>query len=61
MSSVYKLIVYYTPMSEEALNLTVDELRRWFPDHRPLFTAIGVANLALPDMHVEIEVLAHMG
>ena len=29
MASVYKLAVYYAPVSEEALNLTVENLRKW--------------------------------
>lgn len=60
MSSVYKLAVYYSPITEEALNETIMNLRKWFPNHRPLLTAIGVAKLALPEMHVEIEAWAHV-
>lgn len=60
MQSVYKLAIYYSPITEEALNETIVNLRKWFPSHRPLLTAIGVAKLALPEMHVEIEASAHV-
>lgn len=61
MQSVNKLAVYYSPITEEALNETIVNLRKWFSDHRPLLTAIGVGRLALPEMHVEIEAWAHVG
>ncbi|KAF2164241.1 hypothetical protein M409DRAFT_56928 [Zasmidium cellare ATCC 36951] len=60
MSAVYKLAVYYAPVTEEALNETVVNLRKWFPDHRPLLTAIGVEKLAAPGMRFEIEAWAHV-
>lgn len=60
MASVFKLAVYYSPITEEALNETVVNLRKWFPDHRPLLTAIGVEKLALPEMHVEVEAWASL-
>lgn len=61
MNSVYKLVVYYAPISEDALKFTVENLQKWFPDHCPLLTAIGIEKLALETMHIEIEAWAHLG
>ncbi|KAK3111540.1 hypothetical protein LTR53_013121 [Teratosphaeriaceae sp. CCFEE 6253] len=36
----------------------VAQLRRWMPEHRPIWTMIGVPTLALPGMRVEIDVVA---
>lgn len=60
ISSVYKLIVYLAPMNEESRRLTVKNLRKWFPNHRPLLTAIGVESLALEGMRIEVEAWAHL-
>lgn len=37
----------------------VASVKRTFPDHAPLWTNIGVAKLAFPDMLIEIQVTAH--
>ena len=33
--------------------------RKWIPNHKPIWTQIGVKQLGAPDMHVEIEVVAY--
>jgi enamine deaminase RidA (YjgF/YER057c/UK114 family) len=33
--------------------------RQWMPDHKPIWTCLGVAALAQEGMRVEIEVVAH--
>lgn len=43
----------------EALTALGRNMRKWCPDHAPLWTCIGVAGLAEETMHVEIEVEAH--
>ena len=59
-SDVYKIRTYHTlPLDEKLLEIMVAELRKWCPDHQPLWTCIGVAKLALDGMNVEIEVKAH--
>ena len=32
---------------------------KWMPDHKPIWTEIGVAKLGLDEMRVEIEVSAY--
>lgn len=61
MSQVYKLVIYYAPISDEAASYTYENLKKWFPDHSPLVTAIGIEKLALEGMRVEIEAWAHLG
>lgn len=33
-------------------------IQKWMPNHRPIWTLVGVAALGLPQMKVEIEVIA---
>ena len=55
---VYRVNSYHCPMNEEVLDAMVANFRRWMPNHKPIWTAVGVARLALDDMKVEIEVVA---
>ena len=48
-------------ISDEHMSATVDQFRKRFGDNLPLWTALGVKALALPQMHVEIEVVAIVG
>lgn len=36
-----------------------ENLEKWFPDHRPIWTAVGVEKLAFPEMLIEIEAVAY--
>ena len=38
---------------------TVENLKKWMPDHCPVLTGIGVSTLGQPGMHLEIEVAAY--
>lgn len=40
------------------MELMIKNLKERMPDRQPLWTQIGVAKLAFPYMHVEIEVSA---
>lgn len=56
---MYSVRSYHIPVDEETLAAIVRCLRKWCgPDHKPIFTMIGVASLASKDMRVEIEVEA---
>lgn len=37
----------------------VRNMRRWMPNHKPLWTVLGVSRLGEDDMRVEIEVVAY--
>ncbi|KXX77958.1 RutC family protein in vnfA 5'region [Madurella mycetomatis] len=58
-SQVYRINLYVTDLGEAALGAWVECTQKWVPDHRPILTAVGVAQLAMPGMRVEIEVVAH--
>ncbi|KAJ8087738.1 hypothetical protein PM082_006575 [Marasmius tenuissimus] len=60
-SQVYRVNLYTTDMGEEAMGAMVGNLKSWMPDHQPVLTGVGVAQLAFPGMRIEIEVCAHLG
>ncbi len=37
----------------------VRNFKQYMPDHKPLWTCVGVTRLGADDMRVEIEVVAH--
>jgi enamine deaminase RidA (YjgF/YER057c/UK114 family) len=54
---VYSVRSYHLEL-EGAFPLMVEELKRRLPNHRPIWTCVGVPALALKEMRVEIEVEA---
>ncbi|ESZ98085.1 hypothetical protein SBOR_1541 [Sclerotinia borealis F-4128] len=57
---VFSVRSYHVPMNDEALKTMVRCLKKYCPDHQPIWTCIGVPNLAFDAMKVEIEVRAHV-
>jgi enamine deaminase RidA (YjgF/YER057c/UK114 family) len=37
----------------------VRNLKKWMPDHKPVWTAVGIKELGAEAMHIEIEVEAY--
>jgi enamine deaminase RidA (YjgF/YER057c/UK114 family) len=61
-NQVYSVRVYMLdPQDEAATASLVQNFREWMPNHKPLFTYIGVKSLALKEMRIEVEVEAHIG
>jgi len=60
-SQVYRVRIYTTDLGEEGMGEMVRNLKTWMPDHQPILTGVGVAQLAFPGMRIEIEVCAHLG
>lgn len=58
-SQVFRVNTYHTSNDEKTLELLVQNMKRWMPDHQPIWTCIGVRALAIPRMRVEVEVVAH--
>lgn len=56
---VYKVRCYF--LSIECAPDLIRNLRKYCPDHQPIFTGIGVASLAFSEMQIELEVCAHLG
>ncbi|OMP86112.1 hypothetical protein BK809_0003281 [Diplodia seriata] len=58
-SQVYRINSYHVPINDEALAAMVRNMKKYMPDHQPLWTCVGVTRLGEDDMRVEIEVVAH--
>ena len=58
-SQVFRVNSYHVPINDEALAAMVRNMRKWMPDHQPLWTCVGVSRLGEDDMRVEVEVVAH--
>ncbi|KAK8044113.1 hypothetical protein PG993_004137 [Apiospora rasikravindrae] len=59
-SQVYKINMFYVGLDEEMMRAWRKTMEKWCPNHRPILTATGAASLAIPGMHVEIEVVADL-
>jgi enamine deaminase RidA (YjgF/YER057c/UK114 family) len=58
-SEVYKIVRYHAPLNNEAVELVVENMRKYCPHHQPCWTAVGVQQLRGDDMRAEIDVMAH--
>ena len=58
-SQVFRVNSYHLPLNTKAMDAMVRNLRKYMPDHQPLWTCVGVTRLGEDDMRVEIEVSAH--
>lgn len=56
---VYSVKSYHVPLDDQAMEAMVRNLKAWMPEHRPIWTVIGVPRLALEEMKVEIDVVAY--
>ncbi|KAH7041936.1 Endoribonuclease L-PSP/chorismate mutase-like protein [Macrophomina phaseolina] len=57
-SQVFRVNSYHVPINNEALQAMVRNFKKWMPNHKPLWTCVGVTRLGEDDMRVEIEVVA---
>ncbi|KAG0642563.1 hypothetical protein HOY80DRAFT_1007897 [Tuber brumale] len=57
---VYKIRSYHIELSPEALGATIAAIRKWCPDHAPVWTCVGVTALGEEGMLVEVEVEAQI-
>lgn len=57
-AQVFRVNSYHTDITPESTAHMTECLRRWLPNHKPIWTMVGVARLAFDAMHVEIEVSA---
>jgi enamine deaminase RidA (YjgF/YER057c/UK114 family) len=56
---VFRVNSYHLPLNDEALGIMGEMFQKWMPNHKPIWTAVGVSRLGLDDMRVEIEVSAY--
>ncbi|KAI9698319.1 MAG: hypothetical protein M1820_007481 [Bogoriella megaspora] len=60
-ADVYKVQSYHChALDDKNVELMVKTLKKWCPDHQPIWTVLGVRELGLPNMRVEIDVSAHI-
>ena len=59
-TQVYKVTSYHVPVSDTGISAMIRNLRKYCPGHQPVWTLIGPAKLAFPEMKVEIQVEAHV-
>jgi enamine deaminase RidA (YjgF/YER057c/UK114 family) len=59
MAQVYKVTSYHVPVFDTSIAAMIRNLRKYCPGHQPVWTLIGPAKLAFPEMKVEIQVEAH--
>ena len=57
-SQVYRVNSYHLELTQEVTAAMTAGFRKWMPDHKPIWTQIGVKQLGAPGMRVEIEVVA---
>lgn len=55
---VYRITSYHTVFGDELMHM-VDNLKKYIPNHKPILTVIGVRELAIEGMRVEIQVAAY--
>ncbi|RYP91862.1 hypothetical protein DL770_002039 [Monosporascus sp. CRB-9-2] len=58
-SQVFRVNSYHVPLNNEAVEAMKRGLEKWMPNHKPIWTTVGVQRLAEDDMRVEIEVSAY--
>ncbi|KAH7121402.1 endoribonuclease L-PSP, partial [Dactylonectria macrodidyma] len=59
MSQVFRITSYHPNLRSEALGSVKENLERWFPNYKPIWTAVGVEKLVFEEMLVEIETIAY--
>lgn len=59
LGQVFRMTTYHVVLNEEVYVRMKMNIDKWLPDHKPIWTCIGVAKLAFPEMNVEIEVAAY--
>ena len=57
-SQVYRVVTYSTDIPPQH-EFIVENLKKWMPNHKAVWTEVGVKQLGSPLMHFEIEVEAH--
>ena len=58
-SEVNKVVNYHVPLNNEAIELFVENMKKYCPDHQPCWTVVGVQQLGADGMMIEIDVKAH--
>ena len=58
-NQVFRINSYHVPLDDAGMAAMTRNFHRWMPEHKALWTCIGVPKLGLDEMRVEIEAQAH--
>lgn len=58
-SQVFRVNSYHVGLTDEVTSIMGEMYGKWMPDHKPIWTEIGVSKLGAEGMRVEIEVSAY--
>lgn len=58
-SQVYSVTSYHVPLNGEVLEIMGEQFKKWMPDHKPIWSTVGVPRLGEDDLRTEIVVTAH--
>ena len=59
-SQVFRITTYSVDFDEKHQQAIVRNLEKWMPNHMLIWTELSVHRLGLPEMRIEIEVVAHV-
>lgn len=60
LEQVFRVNSYHTEITPEITARMSENFKKWMPNHKPIWTQIGVKMLGVPEMTVEIEVVAYV-
>jgi enamine deaminase RidA (YjgF/YER057c/UK114 family) len=58
-SQVFRVNSYPANLTPETLNKIGEQFRKWTPEHKPIWVALPVERLGVPEMRIEIQVVAY--
>lgn len=58
-SQVFRVNSYHANFTPEILNKMGQQFRKWMPEHKPIWVALPVERLGVPEMRIEIQVVAY--
>lgn len=56
---VFRVNSYHANFTPEVLDIMGQQFREWMPEHKPIWVALPVERLGVPEMRIEIQVVAY--
>ncbi|KAK7219548.1 hypothetical protein V2G26_007551 [Clonostachys chloroleuca] len=56
---VFRVNSYHANFTPEVLDKMGQQFREWMPEHKPIWVALPVERLGVPEMRIEIQVVAY--
>jgi len=57
-SNIISFRSYHVNNHHKGLEMMVKQMKKLFKNHQPLWTMLGIQKLAIPEMKIEVEVVA---